>query len=148
MIDSFSGSYSFLSNFYDMRGFGGVQYAGFTFPTSENAYQAAKCANPCKMSEFIDVSAREAKQLGQRVQLRSDWNIFRLRAMQRILHNKFSTEPLRGWLIATGSERLVEGNHWGDTYWGVCDGVGQNHLGQLLMELRMELISNDTAGDA
>lgn len=32
-----------------------------------------------------------------------------------------------------------EGNTWGDKFWGVCDGEGENHLGKLLMEVRAEL---------
>lgn len=36
-------------------------------------------------------------------------------------------------------EELIEGNYWHDTYWGVCEGVGENHLGKLLMEIRNEL---------
>ena len=31
---------------------------------------------------------------------------------------------------------IVEENTWGDTFWGVCKGVGENHLGKLLMEIR------------
>ena len=31
---------------------------------------------------------------------------------------------------------LIEGNWWKDTYWGVCDGKGQNKLGELLMKVR------------
>jgi predicted NAD-dependent protein-ADP-ribosyltransferase YbiA (DUF1768 family) len=30
----------------------------------------------------------------------------------------------------------VEGNSWGDTYWGVCKGKGQNKLGHILMQVR------------
>ena len=41
-------------------------------------------------------------------------------------------------LINTGDAILIEGNTWGDTYWGVCDGVGENRLGKLLMEVREE----------
>jgi len=42
-------------------------------------------------------------------------------------------------LLATGDQELIEGNTWGDRFWGVCDGEGQNQLGRLLMELRNEL---------
>ena len=35
-----------------------------------------------------------------------------------------------------GDQELVEGNEWGDVFWGVCKGVGDNHLGKLLMEFR------------
>lgn len=41
-------------------------------------------------------------------------------------------------LEATGDAELIEGNHWGDTFWGVCNGVGQNNLGKLLMAIRSE----------
>jgi len=39
-------------------------------------------------------------------------------------------------LLATGDETLQEGNRWNDRYWGVCRGVGKNHLGNILMEVR------------
>ena len=45
-------------------------------------------------------------------------------------------------LLATGEEYLVEGNTWGDKYWGVCGGIGLNHLGKLLMQVRDELESS------
>ena len=41
--------------------------------------------------------------------------------------------------MATGDAELVEGNTWNDTYWGVCNGVGHNHLGKILMQVRQEL---------
>jgi len=28
------------------------------------------------------------------------------------------------------------GNHWGDRYWGVCDGKGENNLGKIQMGIR------------
>ncbi len=39
------------------------------------------------------------------------------------------------------SEWVVEGNHWGDTCWGVDNrtGQGENHLGKILMQVREEL---------
>ena len=36
----------------------------------------------------------------------------------------------------TNNEELIEGNTWNDTYWGVCNGRGQNHLGKILMKVR------------
>lgn len=59
--------------------------------------------------------------------------------MEDLLRQKFSKTPLRRLLLATGEAELIEGNTWGDTYWGVCHGVGQNHLGCLLMKIRGEL---------
>jgi predicted NAD-dependent protein-ADP-ribosyltransferase YbiA (DUF1768 family) len=42
-------------------------------------------------------------------------------------------------LLETGDAELVEGNWWDDTFWGVCNGVGQNNLGKILMDTRREL---------
>ena len=33
----------------------------------------------------------------------------------------------------------IEGNTWNDTFWGVCNGQGQNWLGKILMLVRSEL---------
>jgi hypothetical protein len=46
---------------------------------------------------------------------------------------------LKQLLLATGDKELIEGNTWGDTFWGVCNGIGQNHLGKILMAKRTEL---------
>lgn len=59
--------------------------------------------------------------------------------MWEILRAKFKQHPeLAAMLIATGDAELVEGNTWGDTFWGrdLATGHGENHLGRLLMELR------------
>ena len=42
-------------------------------------------------------------------------------------------------LIQTGDSVLIEGNTWGDRVWGVCNGVGENRLGRILMKIRSEL---------
>ena len=49
---------------------------------------------------------------------------------------KFLNPDLREKLVATGDAELIEGNHWNDTCWGVCKGIGQNNLGKILMEVR------------
>jgi hypothetical protein len=41
-------------------------------------------------------------------------------------------------LLATGDMELIEDNDWDDTYWGVCNGAGENNLGKLLMKIRAE----------
>ena len=56
--------------------------------------------------------------------------------MREVLACKFSEERMTNLLLSTGTQELVEGNAWNDRFWGVCKGVGQNHLGKLLMELR------------
>jgi predicted NAD-dependent protein-ADP-ribosyltransferase YbiA (DUF1768 family) len=38
----------------------------------------------------------------------------------------------------TKEKLLIEGNYWKDTFWGICDGIGKNYLGKILMEVREE----------
>ena len=45
-------------------------------------------------------------------------------------------------LLATDDMEIIEGNVWGDTFWGVCDGKGENNLGKVLMEVRQHLNTN------
>ena len=59
--------------------------------------------------------------------------------MHSILQAKFAVPQLRDALLATGDAELVEGNTWGDTYWGVCRGRGRNQLGQTLMRIRDDI---------
>jgi predicted NAD-dependent protein-ADP-ribosyltransferase YbiA (DUF1768 family) len=61
--------------------------------------------------------------------------------MRDLLIQKFSQDPFKAALLATGDAYLEETNHWGDVYWGVCNGVGQNRLGHALMEIRADLMS-------
>ena len=74
--------------------------------------------------------------------LRPDWEEVKVQVMRELLYAKFSEEPLRGMLKATGDQHLEEGNNWGDTFWGVCRGRGENWLGKLLMEVRASIPDN------
>ena len=48
-------------------------------------------------------------------------------------------QDLKEKLLKTGNAILIEGNWWNDTYWGVCNGIGENNLGKILMKIREEL---------
>lgn len=136
MIDKFDGEYWFLSNFYPSV----VRFGGAAYPTVENAYQAAKCANPSERKWFRNITPGQAKRLGRKVEIRHDWEHVKVTIMFNLLEQKFTLyEDLREKLLATESKKLVEGNTWGDTFWGVCDGSGRNFLGKLLMSLRSML---------
>jgi predicted NAD-dependent protein-ADP-ribosyltransferase YbiA (DUF1768 family) len=78
-------------------------------------------------------------EAGQKVTLRKDWEGVKIQVMRDVLRLKFANPGLRDRLLETGDRELIEGNTWGDTFWGVCRGSGKNWLGQLLMELRGEL---------
>lgn len=143
-IDSFQGEYRWLSNFWPAP----VYYDGDGYPSVENAYQAAKTALPAEREPFRSCTAGQAKRLGRRVTMRFDWEGLKLRVMEDLLRQKFAGyhDDLTQKLLATGDAVLVEGNTWGDRYWGKvpdAQGEGENHLGQLLMKIRNELRRRD-----
>lgn len=80
----------------------------------------------------------QAKRYGSRVlALRPRWEAMKIRIMARVVRAKFrQNSSLLSLLLATAPSELVEGNTWGDTFWGQCRGKGTNHLGLLLMEVR------------
>lgn len=132
-IKSFSGQYSWLSNFYPVA----VVYDGVEYMTVEHAYQAAKTLD--KVERQIIQKAKtpaEAKNLGKYVTVRKDWFSIRVYVMKGLLEQKFAVPVLRDRLMATGSDIIIEGNYWNDTFWGVCNGKGKNVLGKLIMEIR------------
>lgn len=146
-ISKFAGDdYSFLSNFYPcpVR----VCFPGhgcWTFPSSENAFQAAKC--PSRASEFTGLTPGQSKKLGRSVELRRDWEEVKDDVIHDVVLAKFQQNPeLAAKLAATGDEELIEGNTWGDRYWGQVDGVGKNMLGKTLMRVREELRGQPSTG--
>jgi ribA/ribD-fused uncharacterized protein len=140
MIDHFCGHNAFLSNFYMCE----VTYSGIQFPSSENAYQFAKLDVDCITDELIDYfqkcTAGQAKRAGQKVSMRESWHDIKIQIMEQILRTKFENDYLRFKLLETGTQTLAEGNTWGDTFWGICDDRGSNHLGKLLMKLRKDFM--------
>lgn len=136
-IDAFWGEYRFLSNFARVP----VVYEGHVYPSVENAYQAAKSALAADRQAFVDLPPGETKRRAQTLEVRPDWLLQREAVMLTLLRLKFHQSPFRELLLATGRRPLVEGNTWGDTYWGVCDGEGRNRLGELLMQVRSEIAS-------
>lgn len=140
---SFRGEYFFLSNFYPHP----FIWEGEEWATSEHAYQASKTLDPSERDQIrATESAGKVKRMGRRkedggiVTLRSDWNAVRVAIMYSILEAKFSVPEIEEKLLSTGNIRIVEGNTWGDTFWGVDvrTGLGQNVLGKLLMRIRDE----------
>lgn len=108
------------------------------FGTVEHAYQAAKTTIMSERQRIKQApNPGTAKRWGQNVTKRSDWEIVKVHIMESLVEQKFRLHPaLRIKLLKTSEDELIEGNTWGDTFWGVCNGQGQNHLGKILMLVR------------
>ena len=136
MIDKFDGDYAFLSNFY----YSPFMFQGRQYPTVEHFFQAHKAKTyEDFISVLVEPTPKGAKQVGRKIKMREDWETVKDTIMLEGLRAKFSIKGLREKLLATGDEELIEGNHWHDTYWGVCNGVGKNKLGKMLMQVREEI---------
>lgn len=136
-IVNFFGEYRWLSNFWNAP----LVFPEITFPNVECAYQALKSENPQDWLIFTDISASTARKRGKQLPLRPDWtDAFKLRLMYQLVYKKFHDHSdLKHKLLLTGDSELIEGNHWGDTFWGVCQGEGNNYLGRILMQVRKDL---------
>jgi ribA/ribD-fused uncharacterized protein len=142
MINKFDEEYAFLSNFYECP----VEYNGIKYKNSEAAFHAQKTLNVAERYQFASLSPSESKKLGRKITLRKDWEQVKDKIMYEICFAKFSqNEDLKEKLLATGDEYLEEGTYWHDNCWGNCycekckDIVGENRLGEILMEIREEL---------
>lgn len=135
-ITKFDGKYKFLSNFYPSN----VVLDGMHYSSIEHAYQASKSTSKI-IRDAIRASPTpgKAKRAGQKVQIRPDWEQVKLSVMEDLVNQKFQQEQLKSMLLETGAAHLEEGNFWQDIFWGTCNGVGQNHLGKILMKVRDEL---------
>ena len=142
-IDSFIEEYRFLSNFWPVT----IRYEDIIYPSVEHAYQAQKTDHEGVRQEIANLeTAGKAKRFGEDLkllcQIRSDWSDeLRILHMTALVEIKFSLSnpELAQQLIATGDAELIEGNNWDDTFFGVCDGQGENHLGKILMSTRQKL---------
>jgi len=142
-ISEFQKEYRFLSNFWPCY----ILYQDLVYPSAEHAYQSAKvddieiksairdCATPADAKDYFDT---------HEVKRSVGWTVEKkLRIMEEILVIKFSGKDpwLTRALLDTGDAELIEGNNWNDTFWGVYDNTGENHLGRLLMKVRADLFT-------
>ena len=109
-----------------------VDSNGNTFGSGREEYAA--------LLQFNGIDGYTAKKIGKRMAITQDkFNsdpTFRNIVMKYWLTRKFGNATLKSLLAQTVGYELVEGNPWGDQYWGVSGGEGQNVLGRLIMEIR------------
>jgi ribA/ribD-fused uncharacterized protein len=129
--------YGFLGNYYPTRMF----IYGSWWNWNEAPYQSAKTLVESEKQKIWEATkANDSRLLGQKVTMRPDWDQVKRAVMKECCLAKFLQHAdLRKQLIETGTEELIEDSPV-DWYWGCGkDGTGQNVLGQVLMELRIEL---------
>ena len=147
MINSFTGRWRFLSNFYPVT----IEHQGIKYPSVEHYYVAMKIKNDQQIDgkylSYIDCreliakmpDPAKVKQFGKMLKLRKDWDDVKLDVMLWGVREKFKNEELKDMILSTEGEELVESNWWGDKFWGVSNGEGENHLGKILMRVRDEV---------
>lgn len=147
MISGFNGRWFFLSNFYSCI----IYHQGLEYKSVESFYVAMKSDSDQIINgkyytsgDFREMTSKLdnpdlIKKIGQKVKLRKDWDSKKLEYMNWAIREKFKDETLKELLLLTNDQEIIEENYWGDTFWGVCKGKGQNHLGKILMKVRDEL---------
>lgn len=142
MITRFKDEYRWLSNFAEVS----VEWEGSVYSSVENAYQAAKSMDESwRVYCATENRPGKVKKASRRISVREDWEEVKIGVMKALLEQKFSKEPYMSLLIETGNTYIIEGNNWGDTFWGVdlTTGEGYNVLGNLIMDIRRVLTGAD-----
>lgn len=114
---------------------------GFKYCSVENYYQSQKSLDKNDWLKFENITPSEAKKQGRLIPLRHDWEQIKYEVMKKGLRVKFNSEPWKQLLLDTDKDMIIEWNNWGDKIWGVTidDCIGNNLLGNALMEIRTEL---------
>lgn len=138
----FRGKYSFLSNFYPCN----VEYEGEIYKSVEHAYQAAKfnegtirsaiknADTPSKAKKIAHTHANKVKK---------NWKLCKTSVMLDLVDQKFKNNDALKKRLININEPIIEHNTWGDTFWGICDGRGENNLGKILERVKMEIIISE-----
>lgn len=135
--------YGVFSNLYPSP----IEFEGKSFPTAEHAYQAGKARRPEVRDWILSAPSPALAAMAAHGlytwEVTPQWSQTKFDRMRKVLRAKFEQHPeLREILAKTGAARLVEAgrvNNAVNKLWGEVNGVGQNMLGVMLMELRAEL---------
>ena len=120
-----------------------VEFGGKLYPTSEHAYQAAKCTDPQGQEAIRSArSPNQAKALANETYKTAkdpEWESKKVAVLEEILRAKLAQHPeAQEALRKSGREDIVEDSPT-DYFWGEgADGSGKNMLGKLWMKIRDE----------
>lgn len=137
--------YGAFSNLYRRP----VEFEGEVFATSEHAYQAGKARKPEVRRWLMEAPSPSLLAMAAHGLYYWDvapgWSKFKFDRMRRVLAAKYTQHAdLQVLLLSTGEDQLIETatvDNEVNRLWGEVNGVGQNMLGKMLMDLRSELRS-------
>lgn len=119
-----------------------IEHNGIVYPSSENMYQAFKTLERRERKLIAKLPPNQSKNYWKFNSIKNPtFHADKIGYMELAIRAKFKNPDLAVKLLRTGSAELIEGNWWGDGFWGVVErtGHGHNHLGKLLMQIRKEL---------
>jgi ribA/ribD-fused uncharacterized protein len=121
------------------------QLDDYLWPTIEHYYQAFKFDDSDYQMKILSAStAQRAKSLGNALlkKKRADFKQVRTTLMTRAVYTQAKTyQGIADRILLTGTEKLVENSQF-DYYWGCGrDHRGDNHYGQILMNVRTKLLN-------
>ena len=124
-----------------------IEFEGEVFQTSEHAYQAGKARKPEVRKWLMQAPSPGLLAMAAHGLYYWDvapgWSQSKFDRMRRVLAAKFTQHADLGeLLLSTGDDVLIETatvDNEVNRLWGQVNGVGQNMLGNMLMELRGEL---------
>ena len=90
-----------------------IECDGIVYPSIENLYQACKYNEVGTKKLISQLSPYKAKKHSRENKMtNSEFDDNKLIYMEYALHKKFSREPFKSKLIATGDCHIEEGNWW------------------------------------
>lgn len=119
-----------------------VDVHGVKYYSSETYYVAHKTDRVSVRKIVACMDPKQAKVYGRKLERLDEfsasyWDSVKVDIMRDALYQKFANNPdLLDKLMETGDLYIEETNTWYDEFWGVCEGKGQNVLGNLIMNLR------------
>ena len=109
--------------------------------TNHGGYSEWYIPSHQELEELNHVEDFIGAKISRQFKIKKDWDEIKLYVMDYCLLQKFNQEPFKSKLLDTGDEYIMEGNWWGDKFWGVClkTNIGDNNLGKLIMQIRSSL---------
>ncbi len=141
----FRGKYYWASNF----SFSPIKYKigndekETIFSTAEHLYQALKYIDKPEVMRIISdmQSPVDAKRVSKKIPANSEYlkEEYRLSIMKKVMELKYKIPLFGAYLLSTKDQEIVHDVYHNDTFFGKTNGVGLNHLGTILMDIRKKL---------